>query len=272
MLELLSIPYSPWSEKARWALDARGVEYTKRNYLPLVGEPQLRILLRQPFGHVSVPVLIDSKRKRVIKGSLEIARFADTRSSASSSANGPTAGSGARLFPEGSESAIVDYDAASERGLSAGRALSLLRMLDDREALAEQVPRQLSTFLGPLAIPVARAGVERTLRKYRAASVSVAEHRSLLASVFTSLRADLSRSKSCDEPRTLLPQFSYADIVMAQLLTFVEVPQTPHLRIGPASRRCFGDSTLRSEFPDLVAWRDALYLRYRDARQPASPS
>ncbi len=249
MLELLSIPYSPWSEKARWALEARGIPYKKRQYLPLLGEPALRILLRKPFGRVSVPVLINGKQ--VIDGSFEVAKFADA------------SGTGARLFPEGTELAIADYDAASERGLNAGRALALLRMLDDRKALAEQVPPQVSKVLGPLAVPVARTGIERTLRKYGASAISVAEHRSLLASVLESLRADLSRSP-VGEPRTLLGHFSYADIVMAQVLSFVEPPHTPHLRIGEGSRRCFGDAELRQEFADLLGWRDALYARYRD--------
>lgn len=250
MLELLSIPYSPWSEKARWALEARGVVYKKRNYLPLLGEPALRILLRKPMGRVSVPVLIDGKR--AIPDSFAIAKFAQAT------------GSGPSLFPAGKESAIADYEAASERGLAAGRALSLLRMLDDREALLEQVPRQLGDVLGPLAVFVARAGVERTLRKYGASSVSVAEHRSLLASALESLRADLARSPA-GEPRTLLGTFSYADIVMSQMLCFVQPPQSPHFRIGPASRRCYGDPELRIGFADLLAWRDALYARYRDA-------
>lgn len=248
MLELLSLSYSPWSEKARWALEARHIEYEKRNYIPLVGEPGLRILLRKPFGPVSVPVLIDGRR--VISGSFEIAKYADAR------------GRGVRLFPSGSESTIADYDTASERGLSAGRALGLLRMLDDREALSEQVPGQLSSLLGPLAGPIAKAGVERTLRKYTSGVTTVSEHRGFLASVLASLRADLSRSNS-PEQRTLLSEFSYADIVMAQVLCFVQPPHTPHVRMGPGSRRCFTDDALRTEFADLIAWRDALYAAHR---------
>jgi hypothetical protein len=37
MLELLGLPYSPWSEKARWALDARGIAYQRRKLDPIVG-------------------------------------------------------------------------------------------------------------------------------------------------------------------------------------------------------------------------------------------
>ena len=250
MLELLSIPYSPWSEKARWALDACGLEYATRPYQPLVGEPALRVLLRRPFARVSVPVLIDGKR--VIDESLQIAKYVDAL------------GASPTLFPVGSEAVICDFDAASERGLSAGRALALTRMLDDREALEEQIPKNMRRVLGPLSLSVARAGVERTLRKYGATDSSVADHHAMLASVLVSLRADLARSRPA-EPRTLLAKFSYADIVMSQVLCFVEPPQSAHFRIGPGSRRCYVDTALREQFADLIAWRDSLYARYRDA-------
>jgi len=249
MLELLSLPYSPWSEKARWALDARGLDYVKRPYQPLIGEPRLRVLLRRPFRPVSVPVLIDGKQ--VVSESLAIAKYADAH------------GSGANLFPVGMETTIDDFDAASERGLGAGRALALMRMLEDSEALAEQVPQGMRSVLGALSPAVARAGIERTLRKYGASDISVADHHAMLSSVLVSLRADLARSRPA-EPRTLLGQFSYADIVMAQVLCFVEPPQTPHVRLAPGSRRCFTDVALRAQFEDLLAWRDALYARYRE--------
>jgi glutathione S-transferase len=41
--ELLGLPYSPWSEKARWPLDARRVPYKNVTYAPWVGEPLLRM-------------------------------------------------------------------------------------------------------------------------------------------------------------------------------------------------------------------------------------
>jgi glutathione S-transferase len=57
MTELLALPFSPWSEKARWALDARGVPYDYRRYQPILGEPALRAKLRRARGPVTVPVL-----------------------------------------------------------------------------------------------------------------------------------------------------------------------------------------------------------------------
>src|SRR6185369_10337053 len=72
MTELIGIPYSPWSEKARWALDVRRVPYVSRLYKPLVGEPMLRLALRRWRGAVSVPVLREDNG-RMLADSLAIA-------------------------------------------------------------------------------------------------------------------------------------------------------------------------------------------------------
>jgi hypothetical protein len=54
MTELLALPYSPWSEKARWALDVRGVPYDYRRYQPVLGELALRVKLRHLARHLRV--------------------------------------------------------------------------------------------------------------------------------------------------------------------------------------------------------------------------
>src|SRR5579871_3919871 len=120
MTELLGLVYSPWSEKARFALDVRRVPYRFRHYQPLVGEPALRVKLRRFTGRVSVPVLtLDDGR--VLSDSADIARWADGH------------GEGPRLFPPQHEAAIAGFIGLSERALAAGRALSLHRMLADEE-------------------------------------------------------------------------------------------------------------------------------------------
>ena len=151
--ELLGLVFSPWTEKARFALDVRRVPYTFRHYQPLIGEPALRVKLRRLTGSVTVPVLtLDDGR--VLADSADIARWADGR------------GEGPRLFPPEHEAAIVSFVALSERALAAGRALSLPRMLANDEALAEMVPRPIRRALGPFAARIGGLGVARTLRKY----------------------------------------------------------------------------------------------------------
>jgi glutathione S-transferase len=247
MTELLGLVYSPWTEKARFALDVRRVPYTFRHYQPLIGEPALRVKLRRPLGRVSVPALtLDGGR--VLADSADIARWADGR------------GEGPRLFPPEHEAAIASFVALSERGLAAGRALSLHRMLADDEALVELLPRQLRAL--PIASRIGSLGIARTLRKYGGHIESREAHRRTLLSVLDDLRAALAKAPQGEQPQTLLGRLTFADIAMAQVVISVE-PPAKGLKLGPASRRSFTDPELRASYADLVAWRDALYAAFR---------
>ncbi|HEY2517664.1 MAG TPA: glutathione S-transferase [Polyangiaceae bacterium] len=246
MPELLGLPYSPWSEKARWALEVRRVPFRSRHYQPIVGEPALRLKLRRPFGNVTVPVLTTDDG-RVLADSWDIARWADER------------GEGPRLFPAEHEAKIRRFVELSERGLGAGRTSSLKRMLEDDEALAEMVPRGLRKALGKAAARVGEFGIRRTLRKYSrsgAGESPEAVQRQVLGELRAALSPDRSRSG------TLLGSFTFADIAMAQVLVYVEPPSSG-LKLAPASRKNFGDPALREAYGDLVRWRDDLYAAHR---------
>ena len=148
MHELLGLPYSPWTEKARWALDVRRVPYRFRHYQPLVGEPALRLKLRRWRGNVSVPVLVRADGGPAIADSEHIARWADGEGAG---------GSGPTLFPRDDEALVARFVALSERALAAARSLALVRMLRDDEALAEMVLRRgVRRAAGPLAVGIGR--------------------------------------------------------------------------------------------------------------------
>jgi glutathione S-transferase len=247
MNELLGLPYSPWTEKARWALDARKVPYRYRMYQPLIGEPALRFKTGRFWGNVTVPVLTDD-RGGVHADSADIARFADT------------CGEGPALFPSEHASAITHWIELSERALSAGRVLSLHRTLEDDEALTELVPRGLRSALGRGAARLGEVGVRRTLRKYGANAKAVEDYRADARAALDELRAALAKSTST--PKTVLGTFTFADIAAAQMLSFVSPPSFG-LKLGKASRRGFTDPTLASEYADLITWRDALYEAHR---------
>jgi glutathione S-transferase len=249
MVELLHLSYSPWSEKARWALERRGVAFRARHYQPLLGELELRLRLRRLRGPVGVPFLYDGEV--AVGDSFAIARYAESH------------GTGPSLFPAGKERDIELYNALSERGLAAGRALALARVLDDDVALLELVPRGLRTRLGKLGPRVARVGVKRTLRKWGATAESLVEHERALVDILDTMRRELG-ADAAKEPKTLLGTFSYADIAMAQVLAFVMPPATG-LKLGKGNRRAFGHEPLAARYADLLAWRDALYLRYRSS-------
>jgi glutathione S-transferase len=251
MSELLGLVYSPWTEKARFALDFRRVPYTFRHYQPLIGEPALRLKLRRLGGRVTVPVLT-TDQGHVLGDSSDIARWADGR------------GVGPSLFPPEHEEAIGRLVALSDRALAAGRALSLGRMLRDEEALAEMLPRRVRGTLGGIGVRIAEVGIRRTLRKYRGDQAGSEAHRGALMAALDEVRATLQAapSPSGGTPRTLLGRFTFADIAVAQALVSVEPPASG-LKLGPGSRRCFEDPTLREPYADLVAWRDDLYRAFR---------
>jgi glutathione S-transferase len=246
--ELLGLSYSPWSEKARFALDVRRVPYVYRRYQPLLGEPALRLKLRRFTGRVTVPVLTLDDGS-VLADSTDIARWADGQ------------GEGPRLFPPVHEAAIARFVALSERGLAAGRVLSLRRMLADDEALTEMLPRPVRR-LGPLASRIGAMGIGRTLRKYGGDRDDPEAHRRTLTGALEEIRATLAKAPAGEGPQTLLGQLTFADIAVAQILVSVEPPPSG-LKLGPASRRTFVDPALRAPWADLVAWRDALYRAFR---------
>jgi glutathione S-transferase len=245
---LLSLPYSPWSERARWALDVRRVEYQKRTYQPLFGEPELRWRLKRLTGNVSVPLLLLGDR--VIGDSFEIAKWADTQ------------GMGAKLFPAGAEEKISHWNNVAQNALAAGRILSLSRVLQSEEALRELVPRALRSF-GP-SITLSRLGVERTMKKYGDGK-DLKEQEARLIADLEVLRQALGPNPA-EKPATLLAEFSYADITAAQALAFVRPPESRHLKIAKGTRQSFGDPALAERFADLLAWRDRLYSLYREPR------
>src|SRR4051812_15683513 len=101
MHRFVAIDYSPWSEKARWALDLRRVPYREEAYVPMLGELPLRLRLRRFTGPMTVPVLF-TEDGRALTDSLAIARFAEE------------VGRGAPLFPSGRDGEIARWNERSE--------------------------------------------------------------------------------------------------------------------------------------------------------------
>ncbi len=239
--ELVALPYSPWSEKARWALDHHRVEYRERTYEPVIGELALRARVWRG-GRISVPVLFDGNA--IFEDSTVIARHAET------------IGSGAPLFPAAELGTIEHWIDAGERGLDAGRALSLARVLADDEALTELLPRPLRKT-GAVGRAIAAWGSRRTLRKYGGHLKAPADHERELRAVLDELRASLGGRP------TLLATFSFADIAASQILQFVAPVTWKSFRIGRATRRVFGAEEVARDYADLISWRDRLYATSR---------
>ncbi|MBK6921032.1 MAG: glutathione S-transferase N-terminal domain-containing protein [Deltaproteobacteria bacterium] len=253
--KLWSLPYSPWSEKAKWALEWSGVAYRRMRYQPIVDELALRWRLRRPTGVVSVPVL--QHDGGVLADSFDIARWAAAQD-----------GGDHRCIDDETLATVTAANLASERGLAAGRTLSLTRLLEHPQGLRDMTPPILARRVPGLAQRLATAGIRRTLAKYAAQVEGSPRH--TLERELEQLRADLAAGHRTDGVAHLLPRFGYADIARAQVLAFVR-PPTTHLRMTPATRETFVDDELSRRFDDLLQWRDALYARFRERPDRSPP-
>lgn len=237
MTLLIGEAFSPWTRKARWALDYCGVAYRYREYIPFLGEPSLRMKLRQWRGTVSVPVLFTDAG--VVRGSFGIARHA------------------ARVAGDdrlGDFDRIRFWDDISETGLAAARTRVVRAIAANDAALDESLPR-LPSPLMPLLRPITRRAVKALDRKY-AHLYGAGNHRDALLALRRGLRDSGTGF--------LLGRFGYADISLCALLDAV-LPEPDTAFPGEAHRRCWRDDALAREFPDLLAWRDGL-RPYRSRR------
>jgi len=230
--------FAPWCEKARWALENRGVPYRYVEHVPMLGEASLRWAARKPFGLVTVPLFVDGDT--VLMNSFAIARHAELR------------GQGAPLFPSGLEEDVAVWNDRSEIVMAAGRALLLGRMLENSEALAEQLPPWVPARARPAMRGMAKAGVRYIARKYQVRADE--DHETRIREALNGLRAALGV-----RAHLLGDALSYADITMAAALQFILPVDDRFIALGPATRSAWTHPALAAEYADLVAWRDGLY-------------
>lgn len=231
-LHLVGEAFSPWTKKARWALEQCGLAYDYEEYVPTLSEPKLRWRLRQWSGSVSVPVLFVGQQ--VFRGSWEIARYANNTASGK---------------PLGDFEAIAGWNELSEAALAEGRTRVVRCVLNDKQALQEGLPAFVPKPLRNALTFVARDAVKRLDRKYAHLAKPGAIRNALVA-----IRKRLDEVNG----NYLLGNFSYADITMAVVLEVIAPIADVEPPLGPATQQCWHDAALANEFKDLLAWRDRL--------------
>lgn len=244
MLVLTAIAFSPWSEKARWALDHHRVNYREAPFRPVFGELELRLRMRRPFGRITVPVLRDGRRW--LTDSYAIARHAES------------IGKGTPLFPNDALAEISAWNQRSEAALAAGRAILMRSWASTPELALAALPAGTPAALQPLLQRLGQKRLEAFMAKYdiRAGDFS---HEQVLTAELDAL------AKALSGRRYLVGDaFSYADITMAltlQQVSPVDPRYIPRMAgLGPAGMHI--DSFARRH-ADLIAWRDALYAQHR---------
>lgn len=249
---LIGEDFSPWTEKARWALDHHGVDYSFKQYQPLLEEAWLRIKTRNWTGKATVPVLIAGSER--LTDSFAISRWAED------------CGGGPPLIAQGAQAQVAMWNARSERALRAGRALFLARLNDDPAAQLDNVPPSIPPRLRPFMRPAVRMGVAYLRAKHGADAAALARAADELHAELAVLRSELANRAGY-----LLERFSYADIAMAVACQFISPVNDPAMPLTPANRACWTHEAIAAQYPDIVRWRDGLYAahRHRDTARPA---
>jgi glutathione S-transferase len=241
---LVVLKTSPWSERAKWALDHHGLAYETIQHTPFLGELRLRRLAGGGTRRVTTPVLVDGDR--IFAESWDIALYADR------------VGHGSKLIPPDREADIKTWSDVSEEAMNAGRALLVPRLLASGPALDETLPPAFPGWVRPLVRPVTRHATRWFSRKYALRLDDSSAHVAKMRSALETLRAALAKSSPY-----LLGTFSYADIVMAILLQGVVPVEHPRFPLGPAMRAAWTREDLAADYVDLLAWRDRIYGQHR---------
>lgn len=241
---LYALQVSPWSERARWALDHHALPYTAVAHMPIVGEWPLRRFLGPEKKRITVPFLVDDGT--AYGDSWEIALHADRT------------GTGAKLVPSSLEGEVRHWNQVADGGMGGVRARVLARMLDHPKALDASGPAGVPSWLLPLVRPATGWAIRYLQRKYQTRSDGAATNAMQLRAALDALRDGLKGGK-----RYLLGQFTYADIVMATLLQGVTPVSDLYWRVAPALRDVWSDESVARDYGDLLAWRDDVYERHR---------
>jgi glutathione S-transferase len=158
--KLITIPFSHFCEKARWALDRCGIAYEERGHLPLFHYSETLRFNRQR----TVPLLVDGKT--VVRDSTDIIAWADAQRPGT-------------LIPiAGATDVLQIEDDLDNHFGPATRRWGYFHLLPNRNAdhyITVGVPRWEKSLLGvvrPLAVRMLRrglkideAGVERSRKK-----------------------------------------------------------------------------------------------------------
>lgn len=250
--ELHGISYSPWTEKARWALDHHKIPYKYIEHTLLLSEPSFRFRFRLWRGDFTVPAWRDNECQ--IMDSLAIAKHADV-----------LVPDHAPLIPATDAASIQHIQELSEGALDSLRGLTMVKLMRDPPAQLESLPNFLPARLKRILRPILIAAATVYLRRgfYREGLSSETEYHDRYRTYLKQLDVKFSERRS---EFVVGDRFTFADIAFATALIGLTPPSAPYYRQGPATFQLWTNSRLMKEFPHLIAWRDALYSQHRPKR------
>lgn len=251
MRTLIGLRYSPWSERARWALDHHRLAFRFVDHVPMLGEPLLRLRARRLRGRVTVPLLLEEDGS-VFMDSLAIARHADA------------CGAAPKLIPDELAGDIESWNALAEDALVVARKWVVKRTGESEDAMRASLPKVLRNAPGALAS--AKLGVAFFQRKYELDLLDPSK--APLVRFLDQLRKALGVGGR-ERAYVLGSELTYADVLAATTLQCVRPVAAEHWRIDPALVPIWTDDDLAAKYADLLAYRDRIYGLHRKAA--ASP-
>ena len=241
---LYGMSYSPWTERARWALDYHRVEYRFREHVPFLGEGLLRLRAR-PTGVRRATVPLWVKGEEAVVDSFAIMRLADAL------------GDGGLMT---TEPEVAAWAERLEPALGMVRRRVTRSTLADPAALKEAATAAAPAFIAGLLRPVAAMGARHIASKYQFDADAPEPEPELLEAALGALRAALGGGR-----HVVGDTFTAADILGATLLQGVR-PVEGYMKVGPQTRRMWHDPALAARAEDLLVWRDEVYAEHRAAR------
>lgn len=206
---LLTIRFSHYCEKARWALERASVPFDEESHAPLFHVP----FVKRAGGRRATPVLV--WEGRVIEDSTAILRAIDARV--------PAAG----LYPEGLRDEVLAVEDELDDALGpAARRVAYDQVLPSRVAtvrlfaLAESSPVLRATL--PVTSPLLAAAIRAGL-KIDAAGVARSQKK--LDDVLARMDERLARAEAEGRRHLVGDRFTAADLTLAALLAPVALPE-----------------------------------------------
>jgi glutathione S-transferase len=247
-LLLVGEGFSPWTEKARWALEHHGIAFDYDEYTPLMSEPWLRIRARRLRGPVSVPYLLARDGSLSLGDSFAIAREADRRAGAN------------ELVPPDLDEEITQWNDRAERLMRAGRAQILAKTEEDKEVAMESLPSHIPKALRSTLSGTVRLGTSYLRKKYK---VEPIPDEALEADLQT-IREVIERNSGKGKCQGLVKnRFTLADIAIITALQAIRPHKTEPVGLAPAQRKAWSRPELASRFEDVLSWRDEMLSRHR---------
>jgi glutathione S-transferase len=245
---LITIPFSHFCEKARWALDVAGVPYREEGHTPVLHR---RAVLRAG-GRGTVPVLVTSDG-RVLDDSPLIVRFADDAAPADSKLLPPEG-------PRRDDALALERELDTELGPHIRRYV-YCHGLPRRDLALEQFRRHVPAMEARIVtalFPLVRVFMKRYMRVTKDRAL---DSRERTFRVFD----DVGRRLADGRPFLLGDRFGVADIAFASLAApLVVPPEHPRFQVNEST----APEELRADRRELSASAAGDFARrlYREHR------